>query len=109
MKTSLTARHCQQQRCADWETRVQVLAAFGQVECEGLQWGKAQKFALIVLGFIGTLYSNVTSLKVRAVLALIMCGSLRASGKGTRDSNVTLLMVSALLLWLSSVGQRSPF
>ena len=58
---------------------MQVLAAFGQVECEGLQWTKAQKFALIVLGFIGTLYSNVTSLKVRAVRALTMSGSLRMS------------------------------
>lgn len=79
MKTSFAALHCQQQRCVDWPTRVQVLAAFGQVECEGLQWAKAQKFALIVLGFIGTLYSNVTSLKVRAVLALIVFGSVRIS------------------------------
>ena len=43
---------------------LQVLAAAGQVECEALQWTKCQKFALIVFGFIGTLYSNVTSLKV---------------------------------------------
>ena len=47
---------------------LQVLAAAGQVECEALQWTKCQKFALIVFGFIGTLYSNVTSLKVCGLL-----------------------------------------
>ncbi|KAK9846459.1 hypothetical protein WJX81_004321 [Elliptochloris bilobata] len=50
---------------------VQVLAAARQVECERLQWIKIQKFALIVFGFIGTLYSNVTSLKYVPVDTII--------------------------------------
>jgi hypothetical protein len=45
---------------------VQALAAAGQVECERLAPGKARRFALIVLGFIGALYSNVTALRARA-------------------------------------------
>ncbi len=45
---------------------VQALAAAGQVDCERLAPGKARRFALIVLGFIGALYSNVTSLRARA-------------------------------------------
>lgn len=36
----------------------------GFIEAEGLEWGKSKKFALIVAGFIGTLFSNVTSLRV---------------------------------------------
>jgi hypothetical protein len=37
----------------------------GFIEAEGLEWEKSKKFALIVAGFIGTLFSNVTSLRVR--------------------------------------------
>lgn len=37
----------------------------GFIEAEGLEWDKSKKFALIVAGFIGTLFSNVTSLRVR--------------------------------------------
>lgn len=51
-----------------------MLAAAGQVECEALQWTKCQKFALIVFGFIGTLYSNVTSLKVCGRFHTILAG-----------------------------------
>lgn len=36
----------------------------GLIEAEGLEWEKSKKFALIVGGFIGTLFSNVTSLRV---------------------------------------------
>lgn len=34
------------------------------VDAEELEWGKAKEFLLVVLGFIGTLYSNMTVLKV---------------------------------------------
>jgi GDP-mannose transporter len=43
---------------------VKVSAMAGLVEAEGLEWEKSKKFALIVFGFIGTLFSNVTSLRV---------------------------------------------
>ena len=44
---------------------VKGMATSGVVEAEPLSWGKSKKFALIVFGFIGTLFSSVTSLKVR--------------------------------------------
>ena len=43
---------------------VKGMASAGAVEAEPLSWGKSKKFALIVFGFIGTLFSSVTSLKV---------------------------------------------
>ena len=39
------------------------LASAGVVECEKLEKAKAKKFALIVFGFIGTLFANVSTLK----------------------------------------------
>ena len=44
---------------------VKGMASTGAVEAEPLSWSKSKKFALIVFGFIGTLFSSVTSLKVR--------------------------------------------
>jgi hypothetical protein len=40
------------------------MAVGGVVEAEPLSWNKSKKFALIVFGFIGTLFASVTSLKV---------------------------------------------
>ena len=54
---------CQLSSCAAY---VKLGAMSGLIEAEGLEWGKSKKFALIVFGFIGTLFSNVTSLRVRA-------------------------------------------
>ena len=45
---------------------VRTLSAAGAVEAEPLTLAKARPFAVIVFGFIGTLYSNITSLKARA-------------------------------------------
>jgi len=45
---------------------VKGMAVAGAVEAEPLSWNKSKKFALIVFGFIGTLFASVTSLKVRA-------------------------------------------
>ena len=53
---------CQLSSCAAY---VKMSAMAGFIEAEGLEWGKSKKFALIVFGFIGTLFSNVTSLRVR--------------------------------------------
>ena len=47
---------------------VRTLSAAGAVEAEPLTLAKARPFAVIVFGFIGTLYSNITSLKARAWL-----------------------------------------
>ena len=58
---------CQLASCALF---VKGLAIGRIVEAEELQWGKAQKFALIVFGFIGTLFSSVTSLRVSKILLL---------------------------------------
>lgn len=44
---------------------VRTMSATGAVEAEPLCLRKARPFAIIVFGFIGTLYSNITSLKVR--------------------------------------------
>lgn len=44
---------------------VKIMATAGVVEAEPLSWGKSKKFALIVFGFIGTLFASVTSLKVQ--------------------------------------------
>jgi GDP-mannose transporter len=46
-------------------------AAAGVVECEPLEAGKARKFALIVVGFIGTLFANVTALRYVPVDTII--------------------------------------
>ena len=54
---------CQLSSCAAY---VKLSAMAGFIEAEGLEWGKSKKFALIVFGFIGTLFSNVTSLRVCA-------------------------------------------
>ena len=52
---------CQLGSCALF---VKSMAVAGVVEAEPLQAEKARKFALIVFGFIGTLFASVTSLKV---------------------------------------------
>jgi len=52
---------CQLASCAAY---VKFSAMAGVIEAEGLEWEKSKKFALIVAGFIGTLFSNVTSLRV---------------------------------------------
>ena len=54
---------CQLASCALF---VKLSAIAGVVDAEPLEWEKAKKFALIVFGFIGTLFSNVTSLRVTA-------------------------------------------
>lgn len=56
---------CQLGSCALF---VKTMAIFGAVEAEPLQYEKAKKFALIVFGFIGTLFASVTSLKVPLTL-----------------------------------------
>ena len=52
---------CQLSSCALY---VKLSAVAGVVDAEPLEWEKSKKFALIVFGFIGTLFSNVTSLRV---------------------------------------------
>ena len=52
---------CQLASCALY---VKLSAVAGVVDAEPLEWEKSKKFALIVFGFIGTLFSNVTSLRV---------------------------------------------
>jgi solute carrier family 35 len=54
---------CQLASCAAF---VKGMAVAGVVEAEPLEYEKAKKFALIVFGFIGTLFSNVTALRVGA-------------------------------------------
>ena len=56
---------CQLASCALY---VKLSAVAGVVDAEPLEWEKSKKFALIVFGFIGTLFSNVTSLRVRQML-----------------------------------------
>ncbi|KAK9834889.1 hypothetical protein WJX81_006759 [Elliptochloris bilobata] len=50
---------------------VRTLSAVGAVEAEPLTLHKARPFAVIVLGFIGTLYANITSLKYVPVDTII--------------------------------------
>jgi len=50
---------------------VKALAAGGAVTCEPLEPAKARAFALIVFGFIGTLFSNVTTLRYVPVDTII--------------------------------------
>ena len=50
---------------------VRGLAAARVVECEPLERGKAAKFGLIVVGFIGTLFANVTTLRYVPVDTII--------------------------------------
>ena len=52
---------CQLASCAAY---VKLSSMAGFITAEGLEWGKSKKFALIVFGFIGTLFANVTSLRV---------------------------------------------
>ncbi|BDA41519.1 GDP-fucose transporter 1 [Coccomyxa sp. Obi] len=59
---------CQLASCAAY---VKFSAMAGFIEAEGLEWGKSKKFALIVAGFIGTLFSNVTSLRYVPVDTII--------------------------------------
>ena len=56
---------CQLSSCALY---VKLSAVAGVVDAEPLEWEKSKKFALIVFGFIGTLFSNVTSLRVSQIL-----------------------------------------
>ena len=56
---------CQLATCAIF---VKVMAMAGAVEAEPLTVEKSKKFALIVFGFIGTLFASVTSLRVRLSL-----------------------------------------
>jgi len=50
---------------------VKGMAVAGAVEAEPLSWNKSKKFALIVFGFIGTLFASVTSLKYVPVDTII--------------------------------------
>ena len=56
---------CQLASCAAF---VKTMAATGSVEAEPLAWDKSQKFALIVSGFIGTLFASIKSLQVSLLL-----------------------------------------
>ena len=74
---------------------VRTLSAAGAVEAEPLTVAKARPFAVIVFGFIGTLYSNITSLKARAAPGTILeymrfVYSVCAFGRLSRDT---------LLIW----------
>lgn len=46
----------------------------GMVDAEPLEWEKSKKFALIVFGFIGTLFSNITALQVTQVIGPVPVG-----------------------------------
>ncbi|CAL5222546.1 g4924 [Coccomyxa viridis] len=59
---------CQLASCALY---VKLSAVAGVVDAEPLEWEKSKKFALIVFGFIGTLFSNVTSLRYVPVDTII--------------------------------------
>ena len=59
---------CQLSSCALF---IRVLAAAGVVECERLRPAKARQFAVIVGGFIATLYANVTALSYVPVDTII--------------------------------------
>lgn len=58
---------------------VKGMAVAGAVEAEPLCWAKSKKFALIVFGFIGTLFASVTSLKVKAYPCAIGLVSMKIS------------------------------
>ena len=64
---------CQLASCALY---VKISAVAGVLECESLEWEKSKKFALIVFGFIGTLFANVTSLRVSLCYAPYVCKTL---------------------------------
>ena len=57
---------CQLASCA---LCVKVAAVAGMVDAEPLEWEKSKKFAFIVFGFIGTLFANVTALRVNGHIA----------------------------------------
>lgn len=59
---------CQLSSCALF---IKVLSAAGAVECEPLSTNKARQFAIIVVGFIATLYANVTALSYVPVDTII--------------------------------------
>ncbi|CAL5224035.1 g6656 [Coccomyxa viridis] len=59
---------CQLGSCALF---VKVAALAGMVDAEPLEWEKSKKFALIVFGFIGTLFSNITALQFVPVDTII--------------------------------------
>ena len=59
---------CQLGSCALF---VKVSALAGLVDAEPLEWEKSKKFALIVFGFIGTLFSNVTALQVNTIVVIL--------------------------------------
>lgn len=61
---------CQLASCALY---VKISAIAGVVDAEPLEWSKSKKFALIVFGFIGTLFSNVTSLRVSDPASWHLC------------------------------------
>ena len=60
---------CQLASCALY---VKISAVAGVLEAEPLEWEKSKKFALIVFGFIGTLFANVTSLRVSLCSASVV-------------------------------------
>lgn len=64
---------CQLASCALY---VKISAVAGVLEAENLEWEKSKKFALIVFGFIGTLFANVTSLRVSLCCAPFVCKTL---------------------------------
>eukprot|EP00884_Botryococcus_braunii_P013739 jgi/Botrbrau1/22366/Bobra.0002s0043.1 len=59
---------CQLASCAVF---VKAMSLARLVECEPLEYEKSKKFALIVFGFIGTLFANVTALKYVPVDTII--------------------------------------
>ena len=59
---------CQLSSCALF---IKTLAAAGAVECEQLRANKIKQFAVIVVGFIATLYANVTALSYVPVDTII--------------------------------------
>ncbi len=70
--------------------------ALGWVEVDELEWGKTQKFMLVVLGFLGCIFCNM---KVGAVAALP-----RGRSGGPRRARVA---VSPALSSRQRVGQRA--
>ena len=84
---------CQLASCAAY---VKFSAMSGFIQAEGLEWGKSKKFALIVFGFIGTLFSNVTSLRVRPNICCMLATSRMVAPVGCSADVVCVLSGSAV-------------
>jgi hypothetical protein len=70
---------------------VRTLSAAGVVDAEPITLRKARPFAVIVFGFIGTLYSNITALKVRSTTRRPM--PINSLPKSTRSSVAVCIRV----------------